>query len=102
MNLLRQQLATPRPPLVRVARAPVRVVPRRVGSVYQLLLRPAPGPGLGERERPEADVEGTEVRPHEPHLLLARPDDLLAIAEGRLQGEPVGHRRADLGRVRIR
>ena len=28
-NLLRQQLATPRPPLVRVARAAVRVVPRR-------------------------------------------------------------------------
>ena len=40
-------------------------------------------------------MECTDVCPHEPHLLLAGPDDLLAIAEGDLQREPVGDRRED-------
>jgi len=36
-------------------------------------------------------------RPHEPHLLLARPDDLLTVPEGGLQRESIGHGRQDLG-----
>jgi hypothetical protein len=35
-------------------------------------------------------LERTDVRPDDPHLLLARPDDLLAFAKGNLQAEPVG------------
>src|SRR5262245_49382656 len=57
-------------------------------AVHQLLVLAAPGPCLGHRERPQADVERPDVRPDEPHLLLARPDDLLALAEGDLQAEP--------------
>jgi hypothetical protein len=47
--------------------------------------------------RPLADVERPHVRPDEPHLLLARPDDLLALAEGDLQAEAVGDCPQDVG-----
>src|SRR5262249_30058914 len=75
---------------------------RRLLAIDQLLLRPTPGPRLGHRERPEADVECTDVCPHEPHLLLAGPDDLLAISERGLQRESIGDRREHLGHGRIR
>jgi hypothetical protein len=35
-------------------------------------------------------VERPDVRPHEPHWLLTRTDDLLAIAESDLQAEAEG------------
>ena len=38
--------------------------------------------------------------PHEPDLLSAGSDDLLAIAECGLQREPIGDRREDLGNTR--
>ncbi len=44
----------------------------------------------------------TDVCPHEPYLLLAGSDELLAMVERGLQREPVGDRREDLGNVRRR
>ena len=42
-------------------------------------------------------MEGPDVRPHEPHLLLARPDDLFTVAKTDLQAEPIRHRTQDVG-----
>ena len=46
-------------------------------------------------------MECTDACPHEPHLLLAGSDDLLAIAKRGLQGEPISDRRQDLSHGRI-
>src|SRR3954465_12650390 len=70
-----------------MARAAIRVVPRGCPAVPQPLPRPPPSPGLRHREGPVADVERADVRPEESHLLLPGPDDLIAITDGRLQGE---------------
>src|SRR5271157_5306627 len=45
-------------------------------------------------------VECTDICPHEPRLLLAGSNDLLAIGERGLQREPVGNRQENLGHVR--
>src|SRR5262245_22874850 len=92
VNLLPQQFPPPRAPSVGVAGPSARIVPRTYGPIHQLLCRAFPRPCLGQGERPQADVECTDARPHEPHLLLARPDVLLAVAEGRLQRKAVGDR----------
>src|SRR6516162_6140554 len=85
-----------------MARAAIRIVPWRRAAIHQFTLRSTPRPSLGHRERPEANVKCTDVCPHEAHLLLAGPDDLLAIAERGLQREPIGDRCEDLGHARIR
>ena len=41
-------------------------------------------------------MERPDVRPEEPHLLLTRPDDLFAIAEGDLQAEAIRDGRQDI------
>jgi hypothetical protein len=48
-------------------------------------------------------VERADVRPEDSHRLLPGPDDLLAITEGRLQGEPIAGSRQNLhdGRRRL-
>src|SRR5690348_14771860 len=81
-DFLAQQGTAPGETLVRVARPARRAVPRRGRAVHQPLLLAAPGPRLGQRVRPQADVERPDARPDEPHLLLAGTDDLLALAEG--------------------
>src|SRR5262249_54713616 len=68
----------------------------------QPLRTPGPGPRLGHRERPKADMERPHACPHEPDLLLPRADHLLAIPECGLQGEPVGHAPKDVGHARRR
>src|SRR6185312_9651773 len=98
MNLLAQQFTTPGTPLVGVARAARRRVPRRVGAVHQLGRRTAPRPRLGHRERPRADVERTDVRPEESHLLQGRPDDLLTLAEGDLDVPATIPSKSEVGR----
>src|SRR6516165_5741929 len=84
-----------------MARAAIRIVPWRRAAIHQLTLRSTPRPSLGHREGPEANVECTDVCPHEAHLLLAGPDNLLAIAERGLQRESIGDRRKDLGHACI-
>src|SRR5262245_66338056 len=88
-----------------MARPPQVVVPRAGRPVgYQPGLIPPPGPPLGQRERPQAQVERSYVRPVEPGLLLTRPYYLLAVAEGGFQGEAPGHATEDVshGRRRVR
>src|SRR4029450_10536044 len=61
-DLVPQQPPPPRPPLVRVARPPRLVVPRRRRPMPdKALLFPAPRPRLGLGERPEAQVERADA-----------------------------------------
>lgn len=46
-------------------------------------------------------MELPDVRPEEPDLLLPGPDDLLALAEGDLQAEPIGHYPHTLAEVSV-
>src|SRR5262249_56504496 len=86
-----------------MTRPPRFIIPRGGPAVsHQPPLAPAPGPPLGHRERPQADVERPHAGPHEPYLLLPRAHDLLAIPERGLQGEPIGHAPEDVGHARRR
>ena len=99
-NLLGQQFPLPGPALVGVARAPVRIVPRGRGPVGdQCLGLLVPGPHLGHRQRPGAQVEAPHVRGQAAHLLLARADHLLEIPEARLDGSVMMPSKVELGRA---
>src|SRR4051794_4491291 len=82
--------------LVRVTRESYRAIPRRFRPIHLLLRLPAPCPGLGHRERQQADMERSDVRPQESHLLPARSDDRLAISECNFQAEASGYRPRDV------
>ncbi|MCP6756715.1 hypothetical protein NL533_34330, partial [Klebsiella pneumoniae] len=62
----------------------------------QLLGGSVPRPRLGHRERPQAQVERAHARPHEPHLLPTRADDLFHVPERCLQAEPIRHQSQDV------
>src|SRR5262249_10220079 len=74
---------------VRVRWAPLPTIPRRVASVADRLLRPAPRPQLDQHVQPGVDVEGAHIRPDVPQLLFGQPLDLLQVVEVLFDAEPV-------------
>src|SRR5262249_11170110 len=100
LNLHLQHFLPPRPPLVGMAGPAARIVPRTRRPIHQCPRRAPPRHRLCQGERPEADGEAPDVRPNESPLLLARPDDFLAVAEGDLQREAVGHGFQNVGYAR--
>jgi hypothetical protein len=84
------------------AGSPRPVVPGTGPAVVgPLLLGPIPGPTLGRGETPQAQVERPDVGPEVPDLLLAGSDDLLEVAKGVLQTEPIGDPSQEVGDARL-
>src|SRR5262245_64059970 len=81
---------------VRVRWPAVRAIPRRLAPITDHLLGLAPRPQLDQHVHPRVDVEGPDVGPDVPHLLLSQSLHLLQVVEVMLDAEAVRRSPQDL------
>jgi hypothetical protein len=65
------------------------VLPRRFGSVAELLMRFVRGPQINHRVQPQVEVEHADVRPDVPDLLLTGAPHLVLIIEVLFNSPPI-------------
>src|SRR5580700_272638 len=77
-------------------RTPLRIIPRTLAAVTELLMGSRPRPQFDQRMEPEIQMVDGNVSPVMPYLLLPGPMYFLEVMEILLDGGAIGNRFEDL------